>query len=224
MNETSPVHSSVAHSPEDDTRARIIQAAGEVFADRGFEGAKVRAITERAGVNVAAVNYHFRDKAELYKLVLLDACSVKAIYRETLAKAADAPEEQLRFLIRRFMNDLLDRPEWKRRLLAREMSMPTAALDNLVAQNIRPFRDEFLTPVLRQLLGPEATERQIRLTASSIMGQCLYYLTSRPILERLNPDFKLGETEVNEISDHITNFTLGALRARLHIKNQGTLQ
>jgi len=224
MNETSPVQSSAAHSPEDDTRARIMQAAGEVFADHGFDGAKVRAITERAGVNVAAVNYHFRDKAELYKLVLLDACSVKAIYRETLAKAADAPEEQLRFLIRRFMNDLLDRPEWKRRLLAREMSMPTAALDNLVAQNIRPFRDEFLTPVLRQLLGLEATERQIRLTAGSIMGQCLYYLTSRPILERLNPDFKLGGAEVNEIADHITNFTLGALQARLHIKNQGTLQ
>jgi len=224
MNETSPLQSSVAHSPEDDTRARIIQAAGEVFADHGFDGAKVRTITERAGVNVAAVNYHFRDKAELYKLVLVDACSVKAIYRETLAKAADAPEEQLRFLIRRFMGDLFDRPDWKRRLLAREMSMPTAALDNLVAQNIRPFRDEFLRPVLRQLLGPEATESEIRLTSGSIMGQCLYYLTSRPILERLVPDFKLGATEVIEIADHITNFTLGALQARLHIKNHKTLQ
>jgi TetR/AcrR family transcriptional regulator, regulator of cefoperazone and chloramphenicol sensitivity len=226
MNETSPVASSVTRSPEDDTRARMIQAAGEVFADHGFEGAKVRTITERAGVNVAAVNYHFRDKAELYKLVLLDACSIKAAYRETLANAADAPEEQLRFLIRRFMSDLLDpdRPNWKRRLLAREMSMPTAALDNLVAQNIRPFRDEFLSPVLRQFLGPEATERQVRLTAGSIMGQCLYYLMSRPILERLNPDFKLGPTEVNEISDHITNFTLGALRTQLHIKHQGNLQ
>jgi TetR/AcrR family transcriptional regulator, regulator of cefoperazone and chloramphenicol sensitivity len=226
MHETSPLQSSLAHTPEDDTRARIIQAAGEVFADHGFEGAKVRAITQRAGVNVAAVNYHFGDKGELYKRVLLDACSVKAAYRETLANAADAPEEQLRFLIRRFMTDLLDpdRPDWKRRLLAREMSMPTAALDNLVEQNIRPFRDEFLTPVLRQLLGPDVPERQLRLTSSSIMGQCLYYLMSRPILERLNPQFKLGGAEVNEISDHITNFTLGALRARLHIKNQGTVQ
>ena len=221
MTESSPIASSVVETPEDDTRARIIQAAGEVFADHGFEGAKVRAITERAGVNVAAVNYHFRDKAELYKLVLLDACSIKTAFRETLAKAADAPEEQLRFLLHRFLAGLLDpdRPDWKRRLLAREMTMPTAALDNLVEQNIRPFRDEFLTPVLQQLLGPGVSEREVKLTSSSVMSQCLYYLTCRPILERLNPGFKIARAEVNEIADHIANFSLGALRARRHAKN-----
>ena len=220
MTESSPIASSVVETPEDDTRARIIQAAGEVFADHGFEGAKVRAITERAGVNVAAVNYHFRDKAELYKLVLLDACSIKTAFRETLAKAADAPEEQLRFLLHRFLAGLLDpdRPDWKRRLLAREMTMPTAALDNLVEQNIRPFRDEFLTPVLQQLLGPDVSEREVKLTSSSVMSQCLYYLTCRPILERLNPGFKIARAEVTEIADHIANFSLGALRAR-HAKN-----
>ncbi len=51
---------------EENTRDKILNAAGEVFAEYGFEGATIRSITERAEVNVAAVNYHFRDKAELY--------------------------------------------------------------------------------------------------------------------------------------------------------------
>jgi len=65
---------------EEKTRDKILSAAGEVFAEQGFEGATIRAITERAGVNVAAVNYHFRDKAELYGRVVLNACSARAAY------------------------------------------------------------------------------------------------------------------------------------------------
>ena len=72
---------------EENTRDRIFGAAGEVFAEQGFEGATVRAITERAGVNLAAVNYHFRDKAELYTRVVVDACSARAAFREVMAEA-----------------------------------------------------------------------------------------------------------------------------------------
>jgi TetR/AcrR family transcriptional regulator, regulator of cefoperazone and chloramphenicol sensitivity len=42
---------------EEKTRNKILNAAGEVFAEQGFEGATVRAITERAGVNVAAITF-----------------------------------------------------------------------------------------------------------------------------------------------------------------------
>ena len=95
---------------------------------QGFEGATIRAITERAGVNVAAVNYHFRDKAELYTLVVVDACSARAAWRDAMAEAPDSPEERLRSLIYHFLEYLLDpdRPAWKRRLMAREMANPTS--------------------------------------------------------------------------------------------------
>ena len=59
-----------------------------------------------------------------------------------MAEAADSPEERLRSLIYHFLEYLLDpaRPNWKRRLLAREMANPTTALDELVDKNIRSFR------------------------------------------------------------------------------------
>lgn len=195
------------------TRDKILAAAGEVFAEQGFEGATIRAITERAGVNVAAVNYHFRDKAELYTRVVVDACSVRAAFRDTAAEAAISPEQRLRSLIYHFLEYLLDpaRPVWKRRLMAREMANPTAAFDALVEENIRPLRDEFLIPTLRELTGGCFSRRQLNHFGSSIMGQCLYYLQSRPIIERLNPDFKTGKPEITEIAEHISRFSLAAL-------------
>src|SRR6516164_5690310 len=47
-------------------RERLLEAAGEIFAEKGFKGATVREIIDRAGVNIAAVNYYFRDKERLY--------------------------------------------------------------------------------------------------------------------------------------------------------------
>ena len=198
---------------EENTRDKILGAAGEVFGEQGFEGATIRAITERAGVNVAAVNYHFRDKAELYTRVVVDACSARRAFREAMAEAAGSPEERLRSLIYRFLEYLIDpaRPDWKRRLMAREMANPTTALDELVEKNIRPLRDEFLIPTLRELTGGYFNRRQLSYIGSSVMGQCLYFLQSRPIIDRLNPDFKIGKTDIAEIAEHITRFSLAAI-------------
>jgi TetR/AcrR family transcriptional regulator, regulator of cefoperazone and chloramphenicol sensitivity len=198
---------------EEKTRDKILNAAGEVFAEQGFEGATIRSITERAGVNVAAVNYHFRDKAELYTLVVLDACSARAAWRDAIVEATDSPEERLRSLIFHFLQYLLDpeRPAWKRRLMAREMANPTTALDELVEKHIRPLRNEFLIPTLGKLTGGKLNDRQLGLISISVMGQCHYFLQGQPITERLNPNFKIGKPEIAEIAEHITRFSLAGI-------------
>ena len=195
-----------AQANEEKTRDKILSAAGEVFADLGFEGATIRAITERAGVNVAAVNYHFRDKAELYTRVVLDACSARAAWRDAVADAPTSPEDRLLKL-------LLDpaRPAWKRRLMVREMANPTEALDQLVEQNIRPLRSEFLLPTLNELTGGYGTARQLDRISVSVMSQCHYYLQCQPILERLIPDYHMDDAEIVEIAEHISQFSLDAI-------------
>jgi AcrR family transcriptional regulator len=53
-----------------DCRETLLGVAGEIFAERGYEAATIKEITDRAGVNVASVNYYFRDKLSLYIEVL----------------------------------------------------------------------------------------------------------------------------------------------------------
>jgi len=51
---------------EDDARTRILNVAGPIFAEKGFQATTIREICGQANVNVAAVNYHFGDKERLY--------------------------------------------------------------------------------------------------------------------------------------------------------------
>ena len=53
-----------------DTRERLLHAAAEMFAEHGYRDARVRDICQRAGANIAAVNYHFGDKQRLYQEAL----------------------------------------------------------------------------------------------------------------------------------------------------------
>ena len=63
-------HSFVRGRSPDQTRQRLLAAASELFAAQGYHGTTVREIAQRAGVNLAAGNYHFGSKRELYLEVL----------------------------------------------------------------------------------------------------------------------------------------------------------
>src|SRR5882672_11964256 len=110
---------------EPDTRQRLLDAAGEVFAEHGFRKATVRDICRRAGANVAAVNYHFRDKEHLYGQVLAycGRCALEK-YPPGGGTSPDAPaRDRLAAFIRNYLDRLLDegRPAWHGQLIAREV-------------------------------------------------------------------------------------------------------
>ncbi len=67
-----------------DTKGRILGAARDLFEEEGLGGFSVRAVTARAGTNVAAVNYHFGSKAALLRAVVLGAFREVAVEQEVL--------------------------------------------------------------------------------------------------------------------------------------------
>ncbi len=197
------------------TPHRLLEAAGSVFADRGFRGATVREICRKAGANVAAVNYHFRDKEDLYAAVLSYAhrCALEKYPADGGLPGDASPEERLRTFVRSFLARILDagRPAWHGKLMAREMAEPTRAMDRLVEEAVRP-NAERLAEIVRGLLGPRASRDAVRQCVFSIVGQCLYFHFARPVITRLHPDLKLDEPDRDRLADHIADFSLAALK------------
>ena len=199
-----------------ETRQRLLEAAGEVFAEVGFAKATVRDICRQAGANVAAVNYHFRDKEGLYVEVVRFAqqYAMTAAPPAALRMESATPEEQLRLFIRTFLFGAIGkgRLAWHGKMMAREMSEPTGMLDRIVTEVIRP-RATMLEGILRRLLGPSATQWRIEACARSVVSQCLFYHLCRPVIDRLHPTQKYEPEDVEQLADHIATFSIGALRA-----------
>jgi len=197
------------------TRTAIIEAAGKIFAEEGYLKATVRDICSSAGANLAAVNYYFGDKKGLYLSVLkyYQEMAFQAYPPDLGIRASQKPEEKLRIYIRMFLKRIMDdgRPVWFGRLLAREFSEPTCALDVLVNETIRPSF-QLLTEIVADVLGKTPREKMVRLCSMSIVGQCLYFRHSQPIMTRIYPEATFGAEQIDEITEHIASFSIGGLR------------
>ena len=196
----------------DQTKARLLEAAGEEFAAKGFDGATVRAICDRAGTNLAAVNYHFGDKDQLYEQAVLHAHRCGPGMPTELPDFSE-PAEALRQYVANFLRQVaaLSKPTWHQTLMLREMVNPTRASELLVRETIRP-RFELLSSIIRSLC-PDADDRRVQVVAFSVVGQCLHYKLTRTISAQLIGVEAFDRLDIDYLTDHITRFTLAALGA-----------
>lgn len=197
------------------TRELLLEAAGEVFADAGFRAATMREICRRAGANIAAVNYYFGDKERLYLEVLLHAHRrSQDLYPTDVGMSPDASaEDRLKVFVHGFLRWILASGPlaWHGKLIAMEMIQPTAALDALREVSLQPLADE-VRGIVERLLGPGASPEIVRLCGCSIVSQCLFYIHCRSVISRLFPEQKYGESDIARLAEHITQFSLSALK------------
>jgi AcrR family transcriptional regulator len=193
----------------------LLDAAAAVFAARGFRDATVREICRAAGANVAAVSYHFGDKARLYAAALRETGRRAEAIADPAAEAG--PRQPAARRLERFVRSLLSRilaegpASLHGQLLAREMIEPTEALDQVVAEFMRP-QAEHLQGIIRELVGPGTPPGEVRRLGLSVVSQILFYKHCRPVLERLYPGECPGAAQLDELTRHITDFSLAALR------------
>lgn len=205
---------------KEETRTRILEAAGAAFAEQGFRRTTIRDICRRAGVNLASVNYHFGEKQRLYRQVLRYAHDF-VINQRPLPDwpGGTPPERKLRDFVHIMLNRMLSVQHlpWHHQLMQREMVWPSGAMMELVEDYLRP-NFETLLSILDELVPagtPAAKRRQLGL---SVISQCAFYrvhlgvLKSRGLLHMLVPQSELEEHfSPGELADHITDVLLAAV-------------
>jgi AcrR family transcriptional regulator len=198
-----------------ETRERLLKAAAQLFADRGFKKVTVRDICRAARANVAAVNYHFGDKTGLYREVLqLAIDTMRATTDAARAAGAGLPADER---LRRYINVSLCRAmrsgnaTWISRLINREMSDPTPTLDAIVDQAIRP-RVEDLSAMIAEILGCAPDDPRVSQCVASIHAQWMLFVPN-PIASRFRAKLQLRTDDAAKLADHITTFSLAGIHA-----------
>ena len=208
-----------------ETRQRLLEAAGEVFAERGFRNTTIREICRRAQANLAAVNYHFGDKEGLYAAVMkyAYACALEK-YPLAQRESEEMPAaDRLHAFIRYLLLSIFDKgpPAWLGKLMAREMIEPTRALDDLVESIIYPMSLK-LGAIVQALLGKQVPNDLVHRCQMSIIGQCLHYRNARPVIQRLFPEHQYSSEDIAAVADHITRFSLSGLRGLAKSEDNGS--
>jgi AcrR family transcriptional regulator len=199
----------VTHGPS--TRARILEAAGRLFADQGLKRVTVRDICRAARVNVAAVNYHFGDKLGLYQEVLQSAIDAMRETTESARRAGEGQraEDRLRRYLAVFVGRLLAAGSGEvHRLIHREMNDPTPALDRLVEEGVRP-RVDYLARLVAEIAGWAPSDERVMRCVFSVQSQSVACLPNA-IGARLG--FSPTPADAEAIAAHIAEFSLAGIR------------
>jgi AcrR family transcriptional regulator len=204
--------------PDDQkTRQRLLEAAGQVFAEKGFDRATGKEIAERAGTNAAAVNYYFGGMDGLYaavvrtahdRLVTLDAFSA-AIAGKTGAEA------KLRAIVELIVRTLTSpvASSWVLRVMGREIVAPSPAHAPLLATDFLP-RTRIMRGIVSELTGlPENHPTVVRGCISTLSPCFMLLIFDRASFTRVFPEFGFRPDDVQAIVDHLVRFALAGLSA-----------
>lgn len=206
------------------TKERIVDAAETLFMEQGFEGASLRALTTAAGVNLAAVNYHFGSKEDLFEAVLrrrLDPMNSErvALLTQFERDAAPQPVSCERILSALFVPALRLARDPRRggtnflRLLGRAYADPSPFVRRFLSQQYAEMIGRFKAAFGRAL--PDLPPRELSWRLHFMMGALSYTLAGTDALKMIEA-LAPGESANDELLlRRLAPFLLGGLTAPL---------
>ncbi len=196
-------------------KERLLEAAGQVFVEKGFREATVAEICDIAEANVASVSYYFGSKEALYKEAWRHSLteSLRAYPIDGGVPPGAPAEERLRghlcSLIRRFSDDR----NIDFHIARMEMINPTGLLREVMESELLPMRRQTVA-LVRELLGPDATERQVNHCEAIVASMCIHPV----MMQRLARQDKGGQMppiidDAEAFADRVVRFALAGIRA-----------
>jgi len=189
----------------EDTKERLLDAAERLFAESGFEGTSLRAVTQAAGTSVSAANYHFGSKEALLVATIRRRTEPVARARterldaiERRAGGAPLPLEEVLDAFLRPVFDQRARPERGddfRWIAARLFSDPPPVVAALKRDVFGRTAERFLDALAKAL--PDAPRRQIALDLQFLVG-VMVHVTSGHLEDVPTPE---GWPRLDDLSD-----------------------
>jgi TetR/AcrR family transcriptional regulator, regulator of cefoperazone and chloramphenicol sensitivity len=225
MNQIVSRHRPGTHARGEDTRRRILDAALEVFATEGYEGASTRLLAERAGVNLPAIQYYFGSKEGLYRAVIdsiverteAEMAPLAARVKAALARP-DTPREELLELLCLMLEAFValvsngKQIEAKRLFFARAEVEDTPGLERLHESGMRQIFQPCLD-LIGRLLGRSTEDRETVLRALTVFGQVTIFC-DKPVRRILHLG-ELTDDYVRAIQNLVRSQTLAIFHAVL---------
>lgn len=199
---------------EGKTSRRILESAGEIFAQKGYRDATIADICERAKVNIAAVNYHFGNKETLYRETWLYSLgeSIKS-HPPDGGVNSDAPaEERLRGHIKATLQRATDGNNMEFRIMSKEMASPTGLLEGVIHAALLPLR-RMIESIVKELIGPNAQDTQVQFCTVSIINQCMHPMIVRAAEAAANNDTAPVISDIKAYAEHVFKFSLAGIYA-----------
>ncbi|MGE5488721.1 MAG: TetR/AcrR family transcriptional regulator [bacterium] len=206
-------------TPQAGTKDRILDAAEELFAERGFRETSLRHITSRARVNLAAVNYHFKSKDALIQAVLarrigpINEARLAMLDRfEAEARGGPVPlEKVLRALIEPLVKDGKAVPPSFKRLFGRAYGEPGELFTEIVKHHFGPARERFAAALRRAL--PDEPAEELFWKVSFTIGAMAHLLTGNA--ERIRAIWAglVGGLDMDAAAERLIAFAAAGFRA-----------
>ena len=207
-----------AVKPQHETRTRILDAAEELFMQHGFEGTSMRQLTAKAGVNLAAVNYHFGSKDALIEAVFrrrLDPMNT-----ERIAALERLVEPSAENIIRAFVGPSLRLVEDAKgggrnftRLLGRTYTEPSKTLRALIGQMYAPTMERYKTALERAL--PQIPKDELVWRMHFMFGTLAYTLAATDTVQLIAGCKPEDRYDAQLLEERLTAFLLAGLLAPL---------
>ncbi|MHC4176644.1 MAG: TetR/AcrR family transcriptional regulator [Planctomycetota bacterium] len=205
------------------TRRRIIDAACNVFAEKGFRDATHEMICGEAKANKAAINHHFGNKNSLYRAVwqhLLDAVDREHPVSGNLPEDR-APSERFESHVKALLNRHHgEGASWQlQRLRSLEQVNPTGLVDDILSAHHSRNRRQMLS-VLGELLGDEASENVIRFYETSVLALCRANWSASPSSKSYaQATHTIGTKKINVLAKQIVRFVLAGIEMNVHARD-----
>jgi AcrR family transcriptional regulator len=211
-----------AIKPQHETRTRILDAAEELFMQHGFEGSSMRALTTSAGVNLAAVNYHFGSKDALIEAVFrrrLDPMNTERISAlDELEKPGHmlAPEAIIRAFLGPSLRMIEDAKGGGRnfiRLLGRTYTDPAKDIRALIGQMYAPAMERYKNALERAL--PQMPREELVWRMHFMFGTLAYTLAATDTVQLIAGCKPEDRYDARLLEDRLTAFLAAGLHAPL---------